>query len=279
MNRNRLPTFILIGAMKCGTTSLHRYLDAHPEICVSEPKETDFFLQRTEKDLSWYRRRFAREARAYGEASTNYTKYPEFRGVPQRMRQLLPEVKLLYLVRDPIERALSHYAHNRADGLEDQPLEEALWPPAESHYLQTSRYALQIAQYLEHYALDQLLVIEAERLRSERHAVLQAIFSFLEVTPTVESPAFAEEHHQTAGKLNPAASTFFQETRLGRMLKVLGKALLPQPAIEQSLTVLQSDVERPTIPDKLRADLAAYLQDDVQQLRTLTGNAFRSWSL
>ena len=63
------------------------------------------------------------------------------------------------------------------------------------------------------------------------------------------------------------------------MLKVLGKALLPQPAIEQSLTVLQSDVERPTIPDKLRADLAAYLQDDVQQLRTLTGNAFRSWSL
>jgi hypothetical protein len=279
MRDGPLPTYILVGAMKCGTTSLHQYLGAHPEICVSDPKEPNFFLERNDKDLDWYRRCFDGVAREYGEASTNYTKYPTFRGVPERMHALLPEVKLLYLVRDPIERAVSHYAHNRAAGRESQPVDEAFRPVDESHYLQTSRYHAQIARYLDHYPRERLLVVESERLRTDRRAVLRTIFEFLGVATEIEGTAFEEEYHTTSGKLRPGVSSFLQETALGRMLTSAGRALLPQVLLERGLDVVRSDVERPTLSDTTRHRVRAYLQDDTDRLRALTGMAFDSWSL
>jgi hypothetical protein len=279
MRDGPLPTFILVGAMKCGTTSLHQYLEAHPEICVSDPKEPNFFLGRNEKGLDWYRQCFDGEAREYGEASTNYTKYPTFRGVPERMHDLLPEVKLLYLVRDPIERALSHYAHNRAAGREAQSVDEAFRPVEESHYLQTSRYHAQISRYLDHYPREHLLVVESERLRADRRAVLRTIFEFLGVATEIDGTAFEEEYHTTSGKLRPGVSSFLQETALGRMLTSVGRAVLPQALLERGLDVVRSDVERPTLSDTTRHRVRAYLQDDADRLRALTGMAFDSWSL
>jgi len=279
MSTGALPTFILVGAMKCGTTSLHQYLGAHPQVCVSDPKEPDFFLQRTEKGLDWYRQCFSGEAQEYGEASTNYTKYPTFQGVPARMHEVLPEAKLLYLVRDPIERALSHYAHNRVAGREARPVDEAFRPATESHYLQTSRYHAQVSRYLDHYPREQLLVVEAERLRNERMEVLREIFAFLGVSTDVDASAFADEYHTTSGKLRPGVSSFVQETALGRTLKSVGQALLPQSVIERGLGVFRSDVERPTLPDATGRAVRASLQDDVDRLRALTGRGFAAWSL
>lgn len=280
MSDGHLPTFVLVGAMKCGTTSLHQYLGAHPDICVSDPKEPNFFLQRNEKGLDWYKRCFPEEgAEAYGEASTNYTKYPTFRGVPERMHALLPEAKLLYLVRDPVERALSHYAHNRAAGRESRPVDEAFRPVDESHYLQTSRYHAQIARFLDYYPRERLLIVESERLRSDRASVLRSVFEFLGVTPEVDAAAFDDEYHTTSGKLRPGVSVFLQETALGRTLTSVGRALLPDPVIEKGLSVVRSDVERPTLSDATRDAVRTYLQEDVARLRALAGTEFASWSL
>lgn len=279
MSDGALPTFILIGAMKGGTTSLHQYLGAHPQICVSDPKEPDFFLQRNEKSLDWYKQCFSGDAQAYGEASTNYTKYPTFRGVPERMHQRLPDLKLLYLVRDPIERAVSHYVHNRVDGRETRSVDEAFRPVEESHYLQTSRYHFQLSQYLEHYSQEQVLVLESERLRAARMQVLRRIFSFLGVEPSVEASAFEEEYHATSGKLTPGASAFFQETRFGRALASAGRAMLPEVLLERGRALFRSDVERPTLRDPTRHRIRAYLQEDVDRLRARTGKDFSSWSI
>jgi hypothetical protein len=279
MSDGTLPTFILVGAMKCGTTSLHRYLGAHPQVCVSDPKEPDFFLRRNEKGLAWYKQCFREPAQAFGEASTNYTKYPAFRGVPERMHRLLPDVKLLYLVRDPIERAVSHYAHNRVAGRESQSVDEAFRPVDGSHYLQTSRYHFQLSQYLEHYPGERVLVIESERLRADRKSVLREVFSFLGVDPAVEASAFEEEYHTTSGKLKPGVSTFLQETQFGQFLTSVGKALLPQALRERGLSVFRSDVKRPTLSESARARVRAHLQNDVDQLRALTGKEFSGWSL
>lgn len=279
MSDGPLPTFILVGAMKCGTTSLHQYLGAHPQICVSDPKEPNFFLERTEQDLDWYRRCFRDEALEYGEASTNYTKYPTFQGVPERMHGLLPDLKLLYLVRDPVERALSHYAHNRAAGRESRPVKEAFRPVEESHYLQTSRYHAQISRYLDYYPPERVRVVESERLRNERMRVLRDLFAFLGVSTDVDAAAFADEYHTTSGKLRPGVSNFIQRSVLGRTLRAVGQALLPQSVIERGLGVLRSDVERPTLPDATRRAVQAYLRDDVDRLRALTGMEFATWSL
>lgn len=279
MSDGALPTFILIGAMKCGTTSLHQYLGAHPQIVVSDPKEPNFFLRRNEKDLTWYKQCFRGAAQAYGEASTNYTKYPTFRGVPGRMHALLPDLKLLYLVRDPIERAVSHFAHNRVDGRESQSVDEAFRPVEDSHYLQTSRYHFQLSQYLEHYPKERVLVIESERLRADRVSVLRKIFAFLGVDQNVEASAFEEEYHTTSGKLKPGVSAFLQETRVGRFLTSAGKALLPTALREQGLAMFRSDVERPTLSEATRERVRGYLQKDADRLRALTEKDFDAWSI
>ena len=108
-----LPTFITIGAMKCGTHSLHQYLDLHPEIAMSQRKELNFFLTEAKfaQGLEWYSAQIAGNGTARGESSPNYSKCHMFPGVAERMHATLPDIKLIYLVRDPVERAVSHYVH------------------------------------------------------------------------------------------------------------------------------------------------------------------------
>lgn len=148
-----LPNLIVIGAMKCGTTALHRYLDLHPEVAMSEPKELNFFFgperldERDEpaarsagnwhRGVGWYAMQF-RPAPVRGEASPGYTS-PSFPEAAERMARVVPEARLVYAVRDPVARAVSQYLHHRADGTERRPIEEALLDPA-SQYLARSLY-------------------------------------------------------------------------------------------------------------------------------------------
>ena len=118
-----LPNLIIIGGLKCGTTSLHHYLNLHPEIAMSRPKELNFFVSELNWPLGrdWYAGHFDRSARIRGESSPHYTNRPSFNGVPGRMHELLgSDVRLVYVVRDPIDRILSHYLHNVGGGYEDR---------------------------------------------------------------------------------------------------------------------------------------------------------------
>src|SRR5437016_1007207 len=108
-----MPSFIVIGAQKAGTTSLDSYLRTHPQVAMSSVKETNFFVEERAwgKGRRWYEGLFdaAGTATAVGEASPTYSMFPLFAGVPERMARLLPEARLIYLVRDPIERIRSAY--------------------------------------------------------------------------------------------------------------------------------------------------------------------------
>jgi hypothetical protein len=246
---------------------------------MSTPKETNFFLEGNEKGLDWYRQCFPERAQEYGETSTNYSKHPAMPGVPERMHECLPGIKLLYLVRDPIDRTLSHYVHSRHDGLTEMPVEKALMPPEESHFVQTSRYYLQIAQYLDYYPRDRVLILESERLRNDRETVMEEVFAFLEVDAVGDEVDFSTEHHSTERKLHPGLSTFLHETASGQFLKSMGKAVFPSVLIDRLLQPVRSSIKRPTLGEELERTLQSYLQEDVQKLRSLTGNDFASWSL
>lgn len=113
-----LPTFFIIGAAKAGTTSLHWYLDQHPEVGMSTIKEPNFlsgpengipYPTRRITELSDYRRLFDPTYPVRGEASPSYTNSPRRRGVPERVKKLVPAARFIYLVRDPVERTISHY--------------------------------------------------------------------------------------------------------------------------------------------------------------------------
>ncbi|MEM9772050.1 MAG: sulfotransferase domain-containing protein, partial [Cyanobacteria bacterium P01_D01_bin.73] len=99
-----LPSFVIIGAMKGGTTSLHRYIASHPNVVTSSIKETDFFRSAKDysKGIDWYESLFEGSGTYAFEASTNYTMRHKFPGVPERMHSVLPNAKLIYLLRDPI---------------------------------------------------------------------------------------------------------------------------------------------------------------------------------
>src|SRR6476659_1140977 len=143
-----LPNLIVIGAQKCGTSGLHYYLSLHPEVSMSRPKELNFFIAERNwpRGLDWYRRHFDPRARIRGESSPNYTAYPQHEGVPERMHELIGDARLIYLVRDPLERIAAHWVHNYAKRRERGSLRETLTHPQTS-YIERSRYHMQIERF------------------------------------------------------------------------------------------------------------------------------------
>ena len=164
-----LPNLVVIGGLKCGTTSLHHYLNLHPEIGMSRPKELNFFVAELNWDLGrdWYASHFAASDSVRGESSPHYTNAPRFRGVAERMAELIPDARLMYVVRDPLDRAVSHYLHNVSGGYETRTLAEALAEP-DSAYVHRSLYAMQLEPYLGRYPRERITIVAHEELRRER---------------------------------------------------------------------------------------------------------------
>lgn len=286
---NLLPNLVIIGAMKAGTTSLHSYLDLHPQICMSKIKELNFFVEEENwsRGLEWYKSNFDRPAQIIGESSPNYTKYPFFKGVAERMYRLIPDAKLIYIVRDPIKRIVSHYIHRVADGLEKRSFAEALaddWQT--NHVVSTSQYYRQLEQYLEYYSRDRILVISLEDLArdsrrdgaAEGTNTLRSVFRFLEVDPDFQHEGFSQVLHSSGAKLKVL-------TPLGARLSTLPGGKLMQSALfhivggGRASRLLYRRIEQPVLDKSLLQNLVDFLGEDVAKLRSFTGCSFADWSL
>jgi hypothetical protein len=183
--------------MKCGTSAVHSYLDAHPDIAMAPAKELNFFSgpERAPHDdtdtwwrdgqwhrgVDWYAAQLAADAPLCGESSPGYTSPTEHRAAA-RMASVVPAVRLVYLVRDPIERALSQYAHHRRDGTEPRPVAAALLDPG-SQYLSRSRYHERLAPYLRLFPREQLHVVVAERLLAHRRREMSRVYAHVGADP------------------------------------------------------------------------------------------------
>jgi hypothetical protein len=271
-----LPTFIIIGAAKCGTTSLSAYLRRHPQVFVTEPKEPHFFSHRWKMGLAWYEGLFQGSDThpARGEASTSYTQAPHPQGVPERIASVVPDAKLIYLLRNPVERIRSQYVHFVDRGREDRPLHQAV---AENPiYLDSSRYAFQIETYLEHFDRQRLLVLSSEDLRHNRRAVLRRVFDFIGVDPQVEVPDLDRELNRSADK-RQAPSLVNRGRRALRRTAL--STLLPQGTKRP----LQKLLSRPIRSDELGVPLDIEeaiwkeLGSDLSRLRGLVGPEFDLW--
>jgi sulfotransferase family protein len=274
-----LPNLIVIGAGKCGTSSLHRYLDLHPEISMSRPKELDFFASdmNWSRGIAWYERHFREAAFVRGESSVTYSEFPHRDGVPARMAQVIPEAKLIYLVRDPIDRIVSSYVFNVSLGYIRGPLAQALAQFENNPMVAKSRYWFQLEQYLQHFPREQLLVIDQHELREHRGETLERIFRFLAVDETFDSPAFASMHNVTlksrgrlAASVNPRLDRLLGEARSKRIRRSL------PPWLNQAFS---EPIRLPIVDDELRDALRAFLRSDVERLRAFTGLPLDTWSL
>jgi hypothetical protein len=281
-----LPNFLIIGAQKSGTTSLYRYLQAHPDVFMPRHKEPDFFVaeRRWSNGIEWYQSLFADvgDALAIGEASTSYTMHPHYGGVPGRIAAPLPDVRLIYLLRDPIERARSDDLHDRYppdsqswDYIqpERRPIERALFE--NPLYLDTSRYAMQIEQYLEVVPRDRILLLTTEDLATARTRTVHRAFEFLGLDPAKGPADFDEEHNRTTDLRVRRAGA-----RAARRIPGVGRVvgILPR-RIRTSLAYRPVDTSAGELSPELRERLADALRDDVRRLRGLMDEPFDGWGI
>ncbi len=275
-----LPNLLIIGAAKCGTSSLHHYLDQHPEVSMSRPKETNFFVREDWRERrTWYESRFEASAPVRGEASPAYSLFPYFRGVPGRAHSLVPEAKLIYLVRDPLSRLVAHYVEMYGLHFEHRPFEEAVggFDDPSNLYLAGSRYATQVEQYLRFFPRERLLVLEQDELRDERERALRRVFEFLEVDRDFRSPVFERELNTRAEKVRlRVVGVLLARSgliRLGRRVPLRLRAPVTRP-LKRAVT---REIEPPRLEGDLRARLYETLLPEVERLRALTGRRYEGW--
>jgi hypothetical protein len=273
-----LPNVIVIGAAKCGTTSLHEYLDEHPDISMSREKELHFFVDRKNwgRGLEWYESNFDASAPVRGESSPGYSAFPLYSGVPERMAHTIPDVKLIYLVRDPVERIVSHYTHRTVNWPEMGTLEEALGDPHVREWLVTpSHYWLQLEQYLAHFPPEQILVVDSDELRSS----LPGVFAFVGVDPAFRSTAFDRAHNAATGRTRRTRAGEAVSTLLERTLGPARSQALRERAPQALKAPFRYELGPTVLSEPLRKVLEEELRDDVERLRAHTGLAFSGWSL
>jgi len=279
-----LPTVIVIGGLKCGTTSLHHYLNLHPEVQMSRPKELNFFVAELNWPLGsdWYAGHFAATAPVRGESSPHYTNLPRFTGVAERMRALVPEAKLIYMVRHPVDRALSHYLHNVAGGYETRPLEVALGE-ADTAYVDRSLYGMQLDDYRARFPAERIEIVTQDELKERRAETMRRVFRFLDVDESFSSPQFSREWETGTGKRSGRFRLMDRAVRLPG-LRALDRNFdrLPESlrwVVERMVHDPESAAaSRPALPDAVREALAARFRPDVERLQAMTGREF-GWEL
>jgi hypothetical protein len=275
-----LPNLILIGGLKCGTTSLHHYLNLHPEVAMSRPKELNFFIEEMNWSLGpeWYASHFSAEASVRGETSPHYTNRPRLSGVAERMKELIGDARLIYAVRDPIDRLLSHYLHNAGGGYEERGLDEVLGDETSSYFYR-GRYAFQLEPYLETFGAERIAIVSAEELKSDRAQAMRRLFEFLGVDADFGSPEFEREWETGAAKGSGGFRIMDRAVRLPG-LRALDRNFdrLPERLrwrVERIVHDPDSGAaEKPVLPPGARERLTELFEPDVERLQQIAGRRF-----
>jgi len=218
--------FLGLGAQRAGTTTLHALLKSHPQLYLPEKKEVQFFSHHYQRGIGWYSQHFssARAGLKLGEITPYYLFHPY---VPKRIHAAYRRVRFVVLLRDPIERLLSHYLHSRRLGLERLPLvfalaaergrligsEDVLDHPGGYHfghqeqsYLARSRYAEQLDRYLKYFDRDQMLLVRSEDFFSNPVEICRRITEFLNLEPHPHAHQALPRYGAT-GKFRISAAT------------------------------------------------------------------------
>jgi hypothetical protein len=277
------PTLIIIGGLKCGTTSIHHYLGLHPQIQMSKPKELNFFVEEMNWDLGfdWYESRFDDRFEVRGESSPHYTNLPRFEGVAERIRTYCPDAKLLYMVRDPIKRILSHWVHATGAGYEHGEFEQVLSRP-DTAYVHRSLYWMQLQPYLERFDRAQIELVSQEELQSERQETMRRAFGYVGVDEGFVHEQFDREWEKSSAKQSDKYQV------MERLIKLPGFRSFDRnfDRLPESLRWMVEKVvhdpdkppaPKPELPEQLFERLRETFRDDVARLEEFAGRRFAGW--
>ena len=295
-----LPTFLVIGASRSGTTSLHHYLGQHSDIFMCPIKSPNFFVAEDplpsregpvarKMASQWVASRQSYEALFSGvreEASIGEVSpvYLQSWAAPKRIRGICPEIKLVAILRDPAERAWAHYMGRMRDGLEtrrsfegviEAELAEGLPDKvAFGSYLGCSRYGHFLGRYLEVFPRLQVKVFLFEDLCESPRDLLADIFSFLGVDPAQRASVRMSKHHQTGlvrGSLRRVLWT--RSVRLRTALR----PLLPVGVRRLAAPLFLKNLDKPRLEPELRAGICEVLASDIERCQALISRDLTRW--
>ena len=276
-----LPNLIIIGAQKSGTSSLHHYLSFHPQIIMSAHKELNYFCKdlQWERGQKWYMSQFKGSAKIYGESSPSYTNFPERIGVAELMYSTIPEAKLIYVVRDPIERMVSQYLDRVKGGQENRSLKEALCAEQDNYYISFSKYYAQLEEFLKFYDKDKILLLKTDDLRNSRAKILRDVFRFLKVDEAFSCFEFNELVNVSSSKLKMENSRRWLRYYVSN--KFWAKVMRAvSPFLEKKITSglkKGETIQRPKVDRELRQKLFDALKADIEKLTSFSGYSFSEW--
>jgi hypothetical protein len=268
------PNFVVIGAMKAGTVSLSHHLDEHPDVFLGRGGrfgEPNFFVKEFNwnRGLSWYESLFegAGGQTAIGECSPCYSWAHTFRGVPERMAGLIPDARLIYVVRDPVARMRSMYMHQVSAGRERRRPEVAL---LDERYLWPSRYGFQLAAFLDYFKRGQVLVVASEVLRSHPREALTLVFDHLGVDAGAVD---LDQGHRDHRSLDKPVPRWHDLRWLPRRGVILDPRWRPdqRTGLARLVTTRKAREQDSVIPASLHDQLAESLAADLRRFEDLLG--------
>lgn len=293
----RMPDFCIIGAAKAGTSALYAMLRLHPQLFMNPLKEPNFFS--TEAILSygdaWYRGLYADASpdQLCGEASTSYTRYPLVDGTAERMASANPDMKLIYLLREPVARVesdclqlMKYIQHALGMAVPEPTLDaflEAVEDPDDPRHvalISTSRYIDQIEAFEAVFPREQMLLLFQEDLRQNADAVLQRIFDFLGVSPL--EPAADETHVNVTADFVKGVERMHKTDRLKRLpFYETAKRLLPSSAKTLILGLLpkQTQDSELQLSDAMRMRLRDTFREPNRRLKERLGDLPQHWGV
>lgn len=293
-----MPTFLIIGAAKSGTTSLHDYLGQHPEVFMSTVKETNFFafcdgfpqfqdqwaglLRRNSvTDPESYRRLFSagRSHPARGEASPKYLIYP---GTAERIHRYLPEVKLIAILRHPADAAFSSFMNRTRDGHEpyhdfrraieaEMRGERQNW--SYGNYLSKFYYSRQLSEYYSLFPREQIRVCLFDDLEADPVGLLRDLFQFIGVTRD-----FTPDTSVRLNRSGVIRSTVIRKLwNLSSPIRARIHPFLPRRLRKRAYQIVVRDVGKPPYDPALRRQIAQLYRDDIIRLQELIRRDLTAW--
>ncbi len=273
-----LPNFLIIGSQKAGTTSLYNVLRQHPQIYMPETKEINFFFrsevwQRGVEHYQGYFENVPETVKAWGEASPGYICHP---AAPERIEGIMPEVRLILVVRNPIERAYSQYWDNRRHLSEPRHFAEVVdlylsdyYLPGALGYFSRGTYMRYIRKYLGFFQPEQLLALVFEDLVHDPAGFYRQIFEFLGVDPAFGEGNFARAYNLAATWSNPFYDFVVNNPHYSRNI--------PMRLRRFFFWGKQSPFKYPPMPELIRERLRAFYKPWNEQLGEFLGRDLSEW--
>lgn len=264
------PDFVIIGAMKCATTTLHDQLAKQAGVFMSTPKEPNFFSDdhNFAKGIGWYASLFqdAPADSIWGESSTHYTKLPTYPAAVDRFAEHLSDAKLIYVMRDPVSRLISHYIHEWSEAKITVPIDQAVEMHPE--LLDYSRYAMQLEPWMNRFGSDHVLPVFFERMVERPDAEFARICRFIGL-------AGQSSWSKEVGASNVSATRIRKSTVRDMVLdvgvlKVLRRTLLPESLRDKIKSRWRMN-ERPELSRDRLEWVRDQLDADITRLGTMLG--------